>query len=236
MSNTPSPSHPCHVGWPLTKYFHPAAESQHTLRILVDEARLAIQQFREKFWRCEAQNQESHLRCRNYWESHEKCHQFSIGVDASSHSQVLADGGHLCSYDGEMYFNRLWEEVIAVVSRTLDGDSVSKRELAEAAQAIGINQIQSHRTCLACLSNCPTNMLPCKDIQHAICEQCLRRYTGRYESSWAHLRECPLGCQLLISPWKIRVKPETAGSRVLALDGYVIVSWFDMTGFVGQIS
>jgi hypothetical protein len=164
-------------------------------------------------------DEDTSRRCCNYWESHEKGHQFSSEVEAPSDEVPLAVGEHKSSYNAELYFNRLGEEVFTISTRRGDGDISTKRKLAETAQSIDIALLQSQRTCLSCLSNCPTNTLPCVGAQHAICEKCIRRYTTRSESSWAHLTQCPLGCQLMTSPWKIRVKPDTAGSRVLALDG-----------------
>ncbi|MBE3046815.1 hypothetical protein IMZ48_30660 [Candidatus Bathyarchaeota archaeon] len=115
--------------------------------------------------------------------------------------------------------NRLWEDIYSMSSASQDGGGTARRKLADAAQAVGVSKVQSQRTCLACLSNCPTNTLPCRGVQHSICEPCIWRYMRGHESSWAHLSQCPLGCELWTTPWKIRVKPKTAGSRVLALDG-----------------
>ena len=189
-------------------------------RILADEARVALQKFRDEFWRCEAVDTDR--RCRNYWEGHEKGHQFQFIVKekaALSDQDTVAVGQHENSYDGDRYTVLLWDEIHSMASGGLDGGTTAKRRLADAAQEAGVSKVQSQRTCLSCLSNCPTNTLPCRGPQHSVCELCIRRYTRGHESSWAHLTQCPLGCQLSTTPWKIRVKPETAGSRVLALDG-----------------
>lgn len=131
----------------------------------------------------------------------------------------MSHGQHESSYDGDKYVRLLWDAIHSISNGGLDVEGMGRKSLADAAQSVGVDMVQSQRTCLACLSNCPTNTLPCRGVQHSICEACIRRYMRGYDSSWAHLTQCPLGCELWTTPWRIRVKPETAGPRILALDG-----------------
>jgi hypothetical protein len=192
----------------------------------VEETTKGLQKFRDKHWRCEAMDDRDHRRCRNYWQGHEKGHQFRGGAhriakpssDSDSEVDLFAAEFNI-SLNDESYIPRLWKEISA-----LDGydDATIKKRLAERARKCGMDKITSQRTCLSCLSNCPTNVLPCSKSgrQHSICESCIRRYAGpSNESSRASLKQCPLGCGPFTSPWTIRVKPTTAGPRVLALDG-----------------
>ena len=185
-------------------------------RILADEARVGLQQFRDESWRCEAVDSATGRRCRNYWEGHEKGHQFQ---SLAAGEDTLAVGQHESTYDGDKYMALLWDEIHSMSSESLDGNGAAKRKLADAAQAVGVNRVESQRTCLSCLSNCPTNTLPCQGVQHSICKACIRRYMSGHGSSWAHITQCPLGCRLSVTPWRIREKPERAGSRLLSLDG-----------------
>lgn len=196
---------------------------------LVDETRRGLENFRNRFWRCEAKDRLGRRRCRNYLQGHEKGHQFDR-VDGISYRSVesprpsnvseedtLQVGRFRCSYNPDAITDQLWEEVASLKSLEHAMD-----KLAYAATAAGVTGITGQRTCLACLSNTPTNMLPCIPNQHGICESCIRRYNPNDPAdSIIQISSCPLGCSLTRTPWRIRVKPFTAGARILALDGFV---------------
>jgi len=90
------------------------------------------------------------------------------------------------------------------------------------AKASGIVSVNGNWTCFTCLSECPTYILPCEGKQHSICERCAFRFSidrGRSQST-LFLKSCPLSCKFIARvPWQIRVKPPTAGVRLLSLDG-----------------
>ncbi|KAK0730097.1 hypothetical protein B0H67DRAFT_560740 [Lasiosphaeris hirsuta] len=189
---------------------------------LVDEARRGLQYFRDRYWRCEAKDSSGHRRCKNYSEGHEKGHQFDPSPypqprtsDVSNISEDnLEVGVYRSSYDPETYTEQLWQHIAGV------DQEQAMEKLAEAATASGVIKITGQRTCLSCLSSTPTNVLPCAAVQHGICEDCIRRYSGsKRHHSIIEINRCPLGCRLLTRPWQIRVKPRTAGARVLVLDG-----------------
>ncbi len=132
-----------------------------------------------------------------------------------SSAQSLLLGDFECSYDPTAILDELWKEL----QSAMETGQAAKR-LSSMARASGITEISSSRTCLTCLSNCPTNVLPCDSLQHTICEKCLRRFDDVDDSmSTVVVNQCPLGCRLKGSPWTIRLKPETAGARILSLDG-----------------
>ena len=81
------------------------------------------------------------------------------------------------------------------------------------------SQLKSNQACLFCLARSPEHVLSCG---HALCETCVRRNareasqtSGLYNSY--ELQECPL-CgkrEILL----VRLKPPTAGVRMLSVDG-----------------
>jgi hypothetical protein len=160
-------------------------------------------------------------------EGHEKGHQFdrmdSLAVEYPRPSNIseedtLEVGRFRCSYNPDTINDQLWEEVTNFRNREHAID-----KLAYSATAAGVTGITGQRSCLACLSNTPTNMLPCRPKQHGICESCIRRYNPNDgEDSIIQIGSCPLGCSLTKTPWSVRVKPRSAGARILALDGFVI--------------
>ncbi|KAM7201004.1 hypothetical protein V8F20_005013 [Naviculisporaceae sp. PSN 640] len=195
---------------------------------LADETQRGLRRFRNSYWRCETKDKLGR-RCMNYLETHEKGHQFTRDVPSrrsrrSSASndwvehETLEFGRYHDSYDVDNFFERLWSHV----SRLKAEESDIHGCLASAARHCGVSKISSQRTCLSCLSRCPTNMLPCNPLQHGICESCIER-CGHIQpgDSIAYFKTCPLGCRFTVwpSPWMIRVKPQCAGARILSLDG-----------------
>ncbi|KAK3941958.1 hypothetical protein QBC46DRAFT_352819 [Diplogelasinospora grovesii] len=201
-------------------------EYQTQKDFLVDEARRGLEYFRDRYWRCEAKDASGQRRCRNYLEAHDKGHQFDPAPRRLSSQGRVSDvsvasednleiGEYESSYNPDAYTDRLWREI-----SQLQSQEEANEKLASAAMACGVSQITGQRTCLVCLSNTPTNALPCRPGQHCICQDCLRRYSASSpQPSVVKIHGCPLGCTLTSSPWTIRVKPKTAGARILALDG-----------------
>ncbi|KAH7060994.1 acyl transferase/acyl hydrolase/lysophospholipase, partial [Paraphoma chrysanthemicola] len=74
----------------------------------------------------------------------------------------------------------------------------------------------THRSCLACLTRAPEHKFWC---QHVLCEECCMEF-GRSTAvnpNLYQMSECPL-CATP-SHLRVRVRPATAGLRVLAIDG-----------------
>ncbi len=76
--------------------------------------------------------------------------------------------------------------------------------------------IQSNRTCLGCLARTPENSLPCG---HSLCDICVRIFgTEKVQQPWAFsLSQCLL-CRRPVQA-TFRLKPPTAGVRILSVDG-----------------
>lgn len=82
--------------------------------------------------------------------------------------------------------------------------------------------IHSHTACFCCLFGQAEVQLPCG---HVVCEACLATYGKSRGETEYKLDSCPIeGLQARFkssdgSSWRVRVKPKTAGIRVLSLDG-----------------
>ncbi|KAF4996592.1 hypothetical protein FDECE_12381 [Fusarium decemcellulare] len=173
---------------------------------LVNEAQYGLELFRLRHWRCEARDRSGKRRCKNYLPAHDQGHQFDS-------QKVL--GVHKCSWKPQRFLEKLRREM-----GRLQSPAQAMEQLTSVARSIKLLEVQSQRTCLTCLSNCPTNMLPCRGIEHGICQACLERFsilgTG---GSILRIDQCPLGCALKTGTWSVRIKPKAAGPRILALDG-----------------
>jgi hypothetical protein len=76
----------------------------------------------------------------------------------------------------------------------------------------------SHSTCFSCLRELPEHPLPCG---HVLCTPCVKAYGRQAEKTVIVLDACPLHiAETWDHPWKIKVKPLYAGTRILSLDGY----------------
>ncbi|KAH7016325.1 uncharacterized protein B0I36DRAFT_254112 [Microdochium trichocladiopsis] len=77
--------------------------------------------------------------------------------------------------------------------------------------------IRSNETCLCCIRRQPRFRLECG---HSFCECCIRTFAVQDElKPWLfRLGHCLL-CGLLSAPASIQIRPETAGLRVLSIDG-----------------
>jgi hypothetical protein len=190
------------------------------------ECRRALERFRDISWRCEAMSDEG--RCLNYWTGHEKGHQFSRlpHYENDRRPNDLFGGPRLlvgefqCSFNPEEVLIALYTEIERL--RT-DGGYLDDT-VPLVSKASGVVNVNGNRTCFTCLSECPVYILPCEGKQHSICETCAFRFSsdrGRSQST-LFLKCCPFGCQFRnAKPWQIRLKPRTAGVRMLSLDGCV---------------
>jgi len=81
----------------------------------------------------------------------------------------------------------------------------------------------SHTTCLSCLMEVPEHTMPCG---HVICSACVQDF-GRIENgSTLVMDSCPLHRELQWTGSRAlaTLNPQFAGTRILALDGFVRVS------------
>lgn len=80
----------------------------------------------------------------------------------------------------------------------------------------------SHTTCLSCLFEPPEHALLCG---HVLCASCLRAYGRSRGRNLVEIEGCPM--ELLSTwsrygSWKVLLKPDAAGLRILSLDGYAL--------------
>jgi hypothetical protein len=82
------------------------------------------------------------------------------------------------------------------------------------------HRCNSNTVCLCCLSEPPEHSLPCG---HVLCTPCIETYGRRRSKTEVDIEDCPLETvpAQLRKPWTVYFKPDSAGVRVLALDGSV---------------
>lgn len=79
----------------------------------------------------------------------------------------------------------------------------------------------SHTTCLSCLFEPPEHALSCG---HVLCTSCLRAYGHSRGRTAVEIQGCPMeqsNRRLKYRSWRVFLKPDAAGLRILTLDGYV---------------
>ncbi|PVI00816.1 hypothetical protein DM02DRAFT_592134 [Periconia macrospinosa] len=76
----------------------------------------------------------------------------------------------------------------------------------------------SHTVCFCCLTEPPEYALPCG---HILCLQCIKTYGEKRGKTEFEMQGCPLEFQTtqLYHSWRVYLKPQSAGVRVLTLDG-----------------
>ena len=76
----------------------------------------------------------------------------------------------------------------------------------------------SHSVCFCCLSEPPEHSLPCG---HVLCTPCVKTYGWHHSKTEVDMQKCPLDIRAAraYQPWRIHFKPESAGVRILTLDG-----------------
>ena len=78
----------------------------------------------------------------------------------------------------------------------------------------------SHTACFCCLFELPEHALPCG---HILCTSCVKAYGYQVPGSTVvEMSDCPIEGSTVrrYQSWKIHLKPNTAGIRILCLDGY----------------
>ncbi|KAF4964163.1 hypothetical protein FSARC_7892 [Fusarium sarcochroum] len=170
---------------------------------LVSEAQSGLQKFRWRHWRCEALDVQGKRRCQNYFDGHDKGHQFKSrsGSAAKSLNNQGDISGDRCTWYPDEFARRLREEIAR-----LQKNGQAMQTLTSLAREIRLTELQSQRTCFT--------------FEHGICQTCLERFARQTNGgSILVIEKCPLGCALETGTWSVRIKPKTAAPRVLALDG-----------------
>jgi hypothetical protein len=198
----------------------------------------ALENFCESHWPCEYVDQSSGLRCVNVESGHGgKGHQNQNG-------KIFADG----SYVSKRKFEDLREEFASncyfrlqeLLERldTLRQKRGLRNDEVQAAAEIHRDdvmawffrhvsgngraaQYNSHSVCLCCLLRPPEHALPCG---HVLCTNCVSIYGHARPGSRTEIEieYCPLEVRSVrtFQPWRVYLKPDAAGVRILTLDGY----------------
>jgi predicted acylesterase/phospholipase RssA len=197
----------------------------------------ALENFYEGHWPCEYVEQSSGLRCVNVKSGHGgKGHQNKSG-------KIFADG----SYVSQRTFEELRQEFasncffrLQELLERLDALRQKRGPRNDEVQAAAeihrddvmawfyrhvsldgrAAQYNSHSVCLCCLLRPPEHPLPCG---HVLCTHCISVYGHSRPGSRTEIEieYCPLEVQSVrtFHPWRVHLKPDAAGVRILTLDG-----------------
>ena len=203
----------------------------------------ALEEFCDLHVPCEYENERDH--CVNVRSTHDpKGHQNEKG-------RIFASGQHISKLQVNHYYP-IWSQSIKAamtgMQEELQDQLRRSPETSEEKHLLRIHSdlmdklyerigsagdFFSHSTCFCCLMQAPQHTLPCG---HALCVPCIRSYArpnnGAMENkSVLRMDHCPLhpAATRWRSPCIIRFKPDHAGVRLLCLDGYVAVSWTQLS-------
>lgn len=199
----------------------------------------ALEDFCDRYWPCEfvllmgsRRNDISVGKCVNVRSGHgSKGHQNKDG-------KVIAVGSYQSRFTAESYqetfqylvFEALEKLLAKLRVRIMADSSVPEEKVAAQLHRESVmlhfykhiddvrnKSLVSHSTCFSCLMSPPQHALPCG---HILCTPCLSAY-GTQERDAIEISSCPMHLDTTFRSWKIFLKPEAAGVRILTLDGYV---------------
>ncbi|TVY16534.1 Phospholipase A I [Lachnellula arida] len=195
-----------------------------------------LEDFCDRYWPCEyvmkgkLKDKAVGGRCVNVRSGHgSKGHQFKNG-------KVFAVGPYESSFSVESFQEEWSWLVYESLKKLLDElrENTTESELEDKVAAEihrtkvmryfydhvtqGQNaSLVSHSTCFSCLMRSPEHALPCG---HILCTPCVMAYgASTHERDVVEINACPLHFYGEFRSWKIFLKPESAGVRVLTLDG-----------------
>lgn len=197
----------------------------------------ALEDFCDRYWPCEfvllmghRRNDVSVGKCVNVRSGHgSKGHQNKDG-------KVIAVGTYQSRFTAESYqetFRYLVFEALEKLLKKLRVRIMQDPSMAEDKIAAQLHReavmlpfykhiddvrnksLVSHSTCFSCLMSPPQHALPCG---HILCTPCLGAY-GTQERDAIEISTCPMHVDTTFRSWKIFLKPEAAGVRILTLDG-----------------
>ncbi|KAL3422514.1 hypothetical protein PVAG01_06670 [Phlyctema vagabunda] len=166
------------------------------------------------------------------------CSNFKSGHNPKGHQnsggKIIAAGEYQSTFDvdihGELWIDEIRQSLASLQDRVhnkSDGRSLSELEatgvvheeiMCDLYQNLGpVYKFVSHSTCFSCLRELPEHPLPCG---HVLCSPCINAYGQKTSKTDIQLNYCPLHrWDTAYFPWKIRIKPLHAGTRILSLDG-----------------
>ena len=201
----------------------------------------ALEHFCDTYWPCDFVSKKGKA-CVNVKSSHSaKGHQTAHGKIISSGPYVSAFKSSNFSYKWKNFVKSRLQEIeaefqekrnatvprndspLTVNDRILAYD-LHKRCMGDFFRSYhGYNAMKfiSLTTCYCCLMEVPEHPLQCG---HVLCTACIKAYGYQHDSHSTYMDYCPLHWkQKFDRPWIIHFKPDYAGVRILALDGYVML-------------
>lgn len=168
-------------------------------------------------------------RCENVREGHTKGHQNVKG-------KIIGAGEYQSSFSFETFqdnwlqllLDNLQEFQQALEDKMLNNRQALEKAIASAQHRQYMNAFYkrlggaqlyiSHTACFGCLREMPEHPLPCG---HVLCPLCVKDYGRPDRGSSFQMDSCPLHSAgtMFPTPYLVRMKPELAGIRILALDG-----------------
>ena len=196
----------------------------------------ALEDFCDRYWPCEfVLSRKSKTgkkiggRCVNVRSGHgSKGHQFANGkvVAVGSYQSTFSFETHLEKFRNSVY--HYLKELLKELRETV-GENQPEIQMAaqvhrshvityfyERVSEGKMDKLASHSICLSCLMHLPEHALPCG---HILCTHCLQAYGNHLEKDVIEIASCPLHFDSYFRSWRIYLKPQAAGVRVLSLDG-----------------
>ncbi|KAL8843022.1 MAG: hypothetical protein Q9176_002325 [Flavoplaca citrina] len=199
----------------------------------------ALEHFCDKYWPCSFVSRKGKA-CVNVRSSH-----FAKGHQAMG-GKIIASGPYKSEFScfafsdqWKIYLKRRLKHIEAVfherrnasMPKKDDPLTVYDRNLAyslhmecmgsffSSYEGYNASKFTSLTTCYCCLMEVPEHPLPCG---HVLCTGCVKAYGYQHEANSILMDFCPLHSEQSFSrSWIIHCKPEYAGVRILALDGFV---------------
>ncbi|KAL2857609.1 hypothetical protein BJX68DRAFT_263171 [Aspergillus pseudodeflectus] len=161
-------------------------------------------------------------RCRNTREGHTKGH-------LDRHGEFIASGGYQTEYE-EQHSSEFKDSVVKLSKPLIKSLNDPNSEVCKAVVDSHLAALYkerefwkrtfSNKICLSCLAEPPDFSLNCG---HAICSSCVKVFGHQQRQDTVyHLGFCPLcsdGSQTELPFARIQLKPDSAGVRILAIDG-----------------
>jgi hypothetical protein len=196
----------------------------------VEHLDAALENFCDRHWPCEfVKSGASGGRCVNVRSGHgSKGHQLKNG-------KVLAVGEYTSQFSFAEYQDIFQYDVYIRLNELLQLLRITTQDLKqserEAAASIHREKVMrnffthsnraqkdtfiSHSACFSCLFEPPEHGLPCG---HVICTKCLQDFRSRISvRTFIEIEKCPICDEDL--GWRVVLKPDAAGVRILTLDG-----------------
>ncbi len=197
-------------------------------RAYMEKCYKVLDDFCRLYWPCAFRDRRGRSCC-NMREGHIKGHQDRRGT-------VIGVGMYESSFSSETFIDEWCDELFRtseeierqMQARMLTAPDAEKSIMAELhlhsmdgfyRSVGGAGNFVSHSACFCCLREISQHPLPCG---HVLCTPCVKDYGSSTENA-VSLAYCPFHPhdQTFVPPWKVHLKPELAGARILSLDGYV---------------